>query len=136
MDASTDQTPHQPSHEPSYQPADPPAERSDPRTEPGADTSRRPEPDAVDVYRGSGIMWSGIAVVVVMALLVIVAFQNTQDVTFDFLWLATSIPLILILAITFGIAVVTTETIGFVWRRRRRRQRRERDELRRLRRRG
>ena len=85
-------------------------------------------------YRGSGIMWSGFAVMVSMALLVIIAFQNTQDVEFDFLWFDVATPLILILAITAGIAIVATETFGFIWRHRRRRVRRERDELKRLRR--
>jgi uncharacterized integral membrane protein len=85
-------------------------------------------------YRGSGIMWSGVAVIVSMALLVLIAFQNTQDVGFDFLWFDVAIPLIAILAITAGIAVVATETIGFIWRHRRRRVRRDRDELKRLRR--
>jgi uncharacterized integral membrane protein len=78
-------------------------------------------------------MWSGIAVVATMALLIVVAFQNTQDVEFNFLWFDVAIPLVLILAITAGIAVVASETIGFVWRHRRRRVRRDRDELKRLR---
>jgi uncharacterized integral membrane protein len=90
--------------------------------------------DQVRDSRGSGVMWSGIAVITSVALLVVIAFQNTQDVEFDFLWLDIAVPLIVILAITAGIAVVATETIGFVWRHRRRRLRRDRDELKRLRR--
>lgn len=113
------------------------ADRRDDHDRTAADSPQRADrPDSRAETRGSGIMWSGIAVVVLMALLVIVAIQNTQDVTFDFLWLDTSIPLILILAITAGITIVAAETIGFLWRHRRRKQRRERDELERLRRRS
>jgi uncharacterized integral membrane protein len=105
-----------------------PTERNEITEEPsGAAT------EPVREYRGSGIMWSGIAVVATMALLIVVAFQNTQDVEFNFLWFDVAIPLVLILAITAGIAVVASETIGFVWRHRRRRVRRDRDELKRLR---
>lgn len=84
-------------------------------------------------YRGAGIMWTAVAPVVAVALFVVVALQNTQDVDFSFLWFDVSAPLILILAITFGAALVVGEVIGFVWRRRRRTRLRERDELRRLR---
>jgi uncharacterized integral membrane protein len=101
---------------------------------PTASADDRQPSEPVREYRGSGIMWSGVAIIVSMALLVVVAFQNTQDVEFDFLWFDVAIPLILILAITAGLAVVATETVGFVWRHRRRRHRRERDELQRLRR--
>lgn len=96
-----------------------------------ASEDRTSEP--VREYRGTGIMWSGIAVIVLLALLVILAFQNTQAVDFEFLWFETSISLSLILAITAGIVVVVTEAVGFFWRHRRRKLRRERDELNRLR---
>ena len=78
-------------------------------------------------------MWTGVGLIVALALLVIVAFQNTQDVRFEFLWFDAQFPLILILLITFGLAVLASESIGFVWRHRRRRRLRERDELKRLR---
>lgn len=90
-------------------------------------------PDPVREYPGTGIMWSGIALIVLLTLLVVLAFQNTQAVDFDFLWFDTLVSLSLILAITAGIAVVATEAVGFVWRHRRRKLRRERDELKRLR---
>ena len=85
-------------------------------------------------YRGTGIMWTALALIAALALLVIVAFQNTHDVMFEFLWWDTPLPLILILLITFGLAVLVAESVGFVWRHRRRRRLRERDELKRLRR--
>jgi uncharacterized integral membrane protein len=90
--------------------------------------------ETVRDYRGTGIMWTALALIVALALLVAIAFQNTHDVVFDFLLWDTQLPLILILLITFGLAVVASETIGFIWRHRRRRRLRERDELKRLRR--
>ncbi|MDW3214375.1 MAG: lipopolysaccharide assembly protein LapA domain-containing protein [Ilumatobacteraceae bacterium] len=89
--------------------------------------------DTVEEYRGTGIMWTGFALVAALALLVVVAFQNTHDVGFEFLWFETQLPLILILLITFGLAVLGAESIGFVWRHRRRRRLQERAELKRLR---
>lgn len=92
---------------------------------------KRAEP-VVD-YRGTGIMWTAVALVVAIAMFVIIALQNMRDVEFDFLWFDAAIPLSLILAITFATALVVGEVTGFVWRRRRRNRLRERDELRRLR---
>lgn len=78
-------------------------------------------------------MWTGVFVVVAIALAVVAAFQNTQDVVVEFLWLDGSLPLVLLLLIAVGVTVVVTEAIGFVWRRRRRKRIRERRELRQLR---
>lgn len=103
--------------------------RTDAHTSTGDQSSDEPVRD----YRGTGIIWTAVALVAAIALLVIVAFQNTQDVEFTFLWFDASTPLSLILVITFGIALVIGEVIGFVWRHRRRTRLRERDELRRLR---
>ena len=87
-------------------------------------------------YRGTGIIWSAVALIVAVALFVVIALQNMQDVEFEVLWFDLSTPLSLIVAITFGLALVTGEVIGFVWRRRRRTRLREREELRRLRKRS
>ncbi len=112
-----------------------PDEQSSTRpTDSAASTTSTNGTDTVREYRGTGIMWTGLALLAALALLVIVAFQNTHDVVFDFLWWEAQIPLILILLITFALAVLASETIGFVWRHRRRRRLRERDELERLRR--
>lgn len=91
----------------------------------------REEP--VREYRGTGIIWSAVALLAAIVAIVVVVIQNTHDVEFDFLWFDVSMPLSLILAITFGLALVLGEVTGFVWRRRRRTRLRERDELRRLR---
>lgn len=92
-----------------------------------------PQGETVREYRGTGIMWSAVALLIAIAALVVVIFQNTHDVEFDFLWFDVATPLSLVLAITFGLALLLGEVIGFVWRRRRRTRLREREELRRLR---
>lgn len=98
-------------------------------------TVRTSEPttEAVREYRGTGIIWSAVGLLTAIALFVVIAFQNTHDVAFEFLWFDVTTPLSLVLAITFGLALVLGEVIGFVWRRRRRTRLREREELRRLR---
>jgi len=84
-------------------------------------------------YRGTGIIWGGVLVLFLAIGLIIVAFQNSQDVEFDFLWIDTTAPLVLILAIAIAAAVVVDEIVGFLWRRRRRSRMRDREELKRLR---
>jgi uncharacterized integral membrane protein len=78
-------------------------------------------------------MWSAVALLVGLALLVIVALQNTHDVAIDVLWFDFEAPLSLLVLVVVGITIVVTEAVGLIWRRRRRTQRRERDELERLR---
>lgn len=98
-----------------------------------ASTTNAAPTDTGREYRGAGIMWSAVALLVAIAAFLVVVVQNTHDVVFEFLWFDTTISLSLALAITFGTALVLGEVIGFVWRRRRRTRRRERDELKRLR---
>lgn len=91
------------------------------------------EQETIRDYRGTGIVWGGVLVVLLAIGLIVVAFQNSQDVEFDFLWIDTTAPLVLIIAIAIAAAIVIDEIVGFVWRRRRRSRLRERDELKRLR---
>ena len=84
-------------------------------------------------YRGSGVMWAGGAIVLIVALALIAAVQNTQEVEIHFLWMDGTLPLVLLLIIAIGATVVVAESVGWVWRRRRRKHLRERDELKRLR---
>jgi uncharacterized integral membrane protein len=102
-----------------------------PASEPVSDAESDVEP--VKEYRGAGIMWGAIALVVVAAAFVIVAVQNAHDVEFDFLWLTVTTPLILVIAITIAVTLVIDELVGFLWRRQRRTRLSEREELRRLR---
>ena len=99
----------------------------------GDPTERDAEPETIRDYRGVGVVWGGILVLVLAVALIIVAFQNGQDVEFDFLWIDTTAPLVLILAIAIAAASVVDEIVGFLWRRSRRNRLRERDELKRLR---
>lgn len=96
----------------------------------GRDESRN---EPVRDSRGTGVMWAGGAVVVIVALAVIAAVQNTQEVEINFLWMDGTLPLVLLLLIAIGATVVVTEAVGLVWRRRRRNRLRDRDELKRLR---
>ena len=98
-------------------------------SDPGDTTTTTPQKE----YRGAGIMWGAIALVVVAAVFVIVAVQNADDVEFDFLWLTVTTPLILIIAITIAVTLVIDELVGLLWRRQRRGRLRDREELRRLR---
>lgn len=95
----------------------------------GTETTSEPQTE----YRGAGIMWGAIALVLVAAAFVIVAMQNAHDVEFDFLWWSVSTPLILIIAITIAVTLVIDELVGLLWRRQRRSRLRDREELRRLR---
>lgn len=98
-------------------------------SDPDGTTTATPEKE----YRGAGIMWGAIALVVVTAVFVIMAVQNANDVEFDFLWLTVTTPLILIIAITIAVTLVIDELVGLLWRRQRRGRLRDREELRRLR---
>lgn len=94
---------------------------------------RSSDDDAVRDFRGTGIIWGAVALLVLAAGFVVVAVQNSHDVEFDFLWTTTTTPLILIIAITIAVTLVVDEVVGLLWRRRRRSRLREREELRRLR---
>lgn len=102
-------------------------------TAPDARTAGTSDQEPIRDYRGTGIVWGGILVLLLAVALIIAAFQNGQDVEFDFLWINTTAPLVLILAITIAAAIVIDEIVGFLWRRQRRNRLRERDELKRLR---
>lgn len=74
-----------------------------------------------------GVNWRAWTVGILVALAVIVALQNSQEVDLDILFVNTEAPLIVILLIFLGIGAV----IGYVGplvRRHRREERRSRDE--------
>jgi uncharacterized integral membrane protein len=86
-------------------------------------------------YRGTGIIWGAVGLLLVVAALVVVVIQNSQNVEFDFLWFNTEMPLSVIVAVAVAVSLLVGEVVGFLWRRRRRSRLQEREELKRLRRR-
>ncbi len=85
------------------------------------------------VFVGTGLFW-GLIVGVVLALAVLIlAAQNTTNVTISFLGWDFSTPLIVLILGALLIGIVLDELFGLVYRKRRRRTLRERAELKRLR---
>jgi uncharacterized integral membrane protein len=91
-------------------------------------------PDATQVeYRGTGFYVSLAVTALIVIALLILALQNTEAVTFEFLKWDIELPLFGLIIITAFLAIALDEVFGLVWRRRRRRQLSERQELARLR---
>lgn len=91
------------------------------------------EPETKTVYRGSGVRWGFVAGLALAVLLVILVFQNTEPVTFQFLVWEIETPLAALLIATAVIAAVADELVGLVVRSRRRRRLAEKEELKKLR---
>lgn len=85
------------------------------------------------VYRGSGVRWGFVVGLVLAVLLVILVFQNTEPVSFQFLVWEIETPLAALLIATAVIAAVADELVGLVVRARRRRRLAEKEELKKLR---
>ena len=84
-------------------------------------------------YRGTGFYVS-LAVIFLAALtILILAVQNTNEVTIEFLGLEFALPLFGVILGTALITVILDELIGVVWRRQQRTRLEERAELQRLR---
>lgn len=80
-------------------------------------------------YRGTGF-YSGFALVVLVAVgLIILAAQNTETVTLEFLGASLNTPLVALLVGAILVGALLGEVVGWVWRRRRRRMLAEREEL-------
>lgn len=94
-------------------------------------TDSVPEPERVFV--GTGLFWGLIVGVILGLAVVILAAQNTTNVTVSFLGWDFSTPLIVLILGTFLIGIILDELFGLVYRKRRRRTLREREELKRLR---
>lgn len=98
-----------------------------PVSEPASEPPRQVHDD------GTGVRWSLIASLVLVAALAVLAAQNTQRVTLNFLGWDGRAPLIAIILGTAVVAVLFDEAVGFIWRRRRRKTLAERRGLERLR---
>jgi uncharacterized integral membrane protein len=104
------------------------------RGEPEPVAESRPAPDSSEkVFVTGGVPWGVIIGLVLLALVIVLAFQNTQQVRMQFLTWSLRAPLVVVILISIGAAVILDEIAGFVWRRRRRRRLAEKEELRRLR---
>ncbi len=89
--------------------------------------------DVAVEYRGTGFYVS-LAVIFLTALtILILAVQNTNEVTIEFLGLEFALPLFGVILGTALITVILVELIGVVWRRQQRTRLEERAELQRLR---
>lgn len=84
-------------------------------------------------YRGTGFYVSLVFVAIVVIALLALTIQNTESVTFEFLWWDIDIPLFGIILIVAFLAVTIDELVGLVWRRIRRRRLSEQQELQQLR---
>ena len=69
------------------------------------------------------IPWGRLAAAgLVIAALVIFAVQNTDDVNVQFLAWDIDVPLVFVIAIAIGLALVADDLIGYWWRRRKERK--------------
>lgn len=85
------------------------------------------------VFVGTGFYWPVLVGVLLTLAILALILQNTQRVVVEWLWLDVEVPLVVLLLVTALVAVVLTELVGWIWRRRRRRALRDREELKRLR---
>ncbi len=92
-----------------------------------------PEQDKRVEYRGTGFYVGLLASLFLALALLLLAVQNTQQVTITFLGWNFTIPLFAVAVGAALLAVILDELIGLIWRRSRRARLEERAELRRLR---
>ena len=81
----------------------------------------------------TGISWGIILVFIGVVVVVVFAFQNTNQVPLQLLWWEGTFPLAIVILGTAGAALVLGQLTGMVYRRRRRRRLVEKEELERLR---
>lgn len=114
------------SHRDDEESAPPPAQHAEPS--PGRPLD---EPEKQRVFVGTGLFWTLILGLLLAAALVILIFQNSQDVEVRWLGFDFTAPLIGLLLGTALVAVIIDQIAGLVLRRRRRRARTDREELKR-----
>ena len=95
--------------------------------------SHEPEEGPQVVYRGSGFYVGLVLILVIAALILVFAIQNTAEVALEFLGLDFTVPAFAIALGAALVAIVLDELIGLVWRRQRRVRLMERTELQKLR---
>jgi len=98
-------------------------------TSPAPEPLEAHEPIEVHEYRGTGVFWVLAGVFIPLVLLIVMLAQNSDKVTFEFLWWDLNPPLYVILLVTAAVAAALTEGVAAAWRHQRRRTRSERSEL-------
>jgi uncharacterized integral membrane protein len=95
-----------------------------------------PAPTRVEVHRvfvGTGLFWGLVIGTLLTVIVIILAAQNTQQVTVKFLPFEIGTPLIVVLLASLLVGVILDEIIGWAYRARRRRTLTEKEELKHLR---
>jgi uncharacterized integral membrane protein len=90
------------------------------------------EPEVHRVFVGTGLFWGLVIGVLLAVIVIILAAQNTQEVTVEFLPFEIHTPLIVVLLVALLIGIILDEIVGWAYRSRRRRTLTEREELKRL----
>jgi len=95
-----------------------------------------PAPTRVEVHRvfvGTGLFWGLVIGALLTVIVIILAAQNTQQVTVKFLPFEIGTPLIVVLLASLLVGVILDEIVGWAYRARRRRTLTDKEELKRLR---
>jgi len=103
---------------------------------PAAPSTPVPAPARVEVRRvfvGTGLFWGLVLGTLLTVIVIILAAQNTQQVTVKFLPFEIGTPLIVVLLASLLVGVILDEIIGWAYRARRRRTLTEKEELKHLR---
>lgn len=104
--------------------------------QPATASTPMPAPTRVEVHRvfaGTGLFWSLVIGGLLAVIVIILAAQNTQEVTVKFLPFEIGTPLIVVLLASLLVGVILAEIAGWAYRARRRRTLTEKEELKRLR---
>jgi len=101
----------------------------------GATEGEKTDPEVAPerVFVGTGLFWGLIVGFILAVAVIVLAAQNTGDVTIAFLAWDFSTSLIVVILGSILIGIVLDELFGLVYRKRRRRALRDREELKRLR---
>ena len=107
------------------------ADPTDAETEASDVVTPAPEAQPVPptVYKGAGVRWGLLGVLILAVLIVVLALQNPDDVEFAFLTFSITAPLSAIILGTAVVAVALDELAGWIWGFRKRRRLRSKAEL-------
>lgn len=93
------------------------------------ETPPTPPETVVREYKGTGVFWTLVALFVPLVLLIVMLAQNSDPVTFRFLWWDLQPPLYVILLVAAAASAALTEAMAATWRHQRRKVRTQRSEL-------